>query len=213
MVSRSPSGSATTSTRLASCHQMRPPQLARHRNALRSGPAPLKSPSRKFTPQPPPELRVGRTAAVLPAPRPHAVRHWPQRLARSAFTRANWAPCWEGRVADALPPPCATLPAARRFPRSVSGRARCGLLLPVFGLVSVRPGAPGLPSVRAWPHGRGPALSVPGGARPRGRRGGAGGPRPAGACSGTHVGAPPGWSVGSGESFSSRRRSLAPGLV
>lgn len=48
----------------------------RHSNALRSGPAPLKSPSRKFTPQPPPGPRVGHAAAVFPAPRPLAVSHW-----------------------------------------------------------------------------------------------------------------------------------------
>ena len=52
------------------------------------------------------------------------------------------------------------------------------------------PGVPGLPYVRARPHGRDPALSVPGGASSRRQSGGAGGPRPAGACGGTHVGAP-----------------------
>lgn len=38
------------------------------RNAPRAGPAPLKPPSRKFTPQPPPEPRPRPAAAVLPAP-------------------------------------------------------------------------------------------------------------------------------------------------
>lgn len=52
----------------------------RHPNALRSGLAPLKSPSRKFTPQPPPGPRVGHAAAVFPAPRPLAVSHWSGRL-------------------------------------------------------------------------------------------------------------------------------------
>ncbi|XP_035303265.1 methyltransferase-like protein 23 isoform X3 [Cricetulus griseus] len=222
--SRSPSGSATTSTPLAPGHQETrplPPRPARPRNALRSGQAPSKSPSRKFTSRPPRALRVGRAAAVLPAPPPAAGRHWPQRPARSAFTRADWAPCWEGRFADVLPLPAAARTAsgcASRPPRSASGQARCrcrrrcrycrrprrflcflwrasGRLVPSRRHVarppparrpcsvapSTAPLAWGpLASLRARPHGRGSALSVPGEARPWNGRGGAGALRPAG---------------------------------
>uniref|UniRef100_A0A9L0SWC4 Histone-arginine methyltransferase METTL23 n=3 Tax=Equus caballus TaxID=9796 RepID=A0A9L0SWC4_HORSE len=114
----------------------RPWRRQRHPNALRSGPAALKSPSRKFTPQPPPGPRVGHAAAVFPAPRPLAVSHWPRRLRGPPSHTPGLRHVW--KVGPAQAPPSAApplprpLPAARHFRQRASSRGP----LPA-GLVSV----------------------------------------------------------------------------